>query len=108
MDSQHNTPIHIYSVEVHAQTEDICTLYHLPYQMLWHKYDAHVASLYFYMLYICDVLSIRPSDLRILDFIIEFFKYLLRQYSNDECINLAEMQHSQPRMTLYCAEICFN
>ena len=57
MDSRHSTTIHISSVEVHSQTEDMCALYHLPYLMLWHKYDFHVASLYFNMLYICDVLS---------------------------------------------------
>ena len=28
--------------------------------------------------------------------------------SNDECILLSEMQHSQPHITLYCAKICFN
>ena len=40
------------------------------------------------------------SALRILAFILEFFKYLSRQDSNNECILLAEMQHSQPHMTL--------
>ena len=57
MESWNSTAIHISSVEVHYQNEDTRTLLHFPYHMLWHKYDAHVASLYFYMLYICYVLS---------------------------------------------------
>ena len=57
MDIRHSTVIHISSVEVHYQNDNNRTLMHFPYQMLWHKYDAHVAPLYFYMLYICDVLS---------------------------------------------------
>ena len=57
MDSRNSTPINISSVEIHYHNEDKHTLLHFPYQMLWHKYDARVVSLYFYMLYICDVLS---------------------------------------------------
>ena len=57
MDSRHSTLIHISSVEVHFPNEDKHTLLHLPDQIIWHKYVAHVASLYFYMLYICDVIS---------------------------------------------------
>ena len=76
--------------------------------MLWHKYDAHVASLYFIFFIYVMLFFIRPSALSILDFIFEFFKYLSRQDSNYECIILAYMQHSQPHMTLYCAGICFN
>ena len=57
MDIRHSTAILISSVEVNAQIEDMRTLQHLPYLMLWHKYDFHVALLYFYMLYIFDVLS---------------------------------------------------
>ena len=56
MDMQHNTAIHISSVKVHDQTEDMLTFYPLLYQMLWHKYDAHVALLYFNMFHIRDVL----------------------------------------------------
>ena len=56
MDIQHNTEIHISSMKVHDQTEDMCTVQHLPYQMLWNKYDAHVESLYLYMFHICDVI----------------------------------------------------
>ena len=56
MDIWHSTVIYVYGVEVHYQNEDKRTLLHFTYQMLWHKYDAHVASMYFYMLYICDVL----------------------------------------------------
>ena len=52
----HSTAIHISSAEVHDQTEDMCILQPLPYRMLWHKYDAHVASLYFYMFHIFDVI----------------------------------------------------
>ena len=57
MDNQHSTVIQISSVEVNYLNEDKRILLHFPYQMLWNKYDAHVASLYFYMLYTCDVLS---------------------------------------------------
>ena len=56
MDSKNNTAIHIYSVEVHDKTEDMCTFQTFSYHMLWNKYDTHVASLYFYMFHICDVL----------------------------------------------------
>ena len=69
--------------------------------MLWNKHDVHMSSLYFYMFHICVVLFTIPSVLSILDFILEFFKYLSRQDINDECILLAEMQHSQLHMTLY-------
>ena len=57
MNIQHITAIHISSVEVHYNNEYKRTLSHLPYQMLCNKYDAHVESIYFYMFYICDVLS---------------------------------------------------
>ena len=56
MDIQHNTTIYIFSVEVNDQTEDMCTLQPFKYLMIWHKYDTHVASLYFYMINICDVI----------------------------------------------------
>ena len=72
MNIQHNTTIHISSVEVHDQTEDMCTLLNFPDQMILHKHDAHVVSLYFYMFHICDVILTRPSALSILDFIFEF------------------------------------
>ena len=42
----------------------------------------------------------RPSALRILAFILDFFKFLSHQDSNDECILLAKIQHSQPHMNL--------
>ena len=45
MDIWHSNTIHISSVEVHDQTEDMCTLYPFPYHMLWNKYDVHVTSL---------------------------------------------------------------
>ena len=45
MGSRHSTAIHICSVEVHDQNEDIQTLWPLTYHMIWHKYDVHVASL---------------------------------------------------------------
>ena len=56
MDSQHNTAINISGVVVHDQNEDMNKLYRLSYQMLWHKYDAHVESRYFYMFHIRDVI----------------------------------------------------
>ena len=74
MDIQHNTEIHILSEEVHDQTEDMCTLQPFTYQMLWNKYDDHMASLYFYMFHIFDVIFTRLYALRILDFIFDFFK----------------------------------
>ena len=49
--------MHCYTGNVYDQSEDKRTLSHFPYQMLWHKYDAQVASLYFYMCRICGVLS---------------------------------------------------
>ena len=36
---------------------------------------------------------------------LSFFKYPSLQESNDACIIVAETQHSQPHMTLYCANI---
>ena len=75
MYSQHSITIHISSVAVHDQTEDMRTLYHLLYHMIWHKYDVHVVSLYFYMFHICDVIFFtRPSVLIILDLIFQFFQ----------------------------------
>ena len=56
MDSRQSPAIKISSVEVDDHTLDICILQTFPYQMLWHKYDSHVASLYFYLFHICDVL----------------------------------------------------
>ena len=109
MDSKHRIAIHISSVEEHDHTEDMHTLLPFPYNMLWHKYDAHVAPLYFYIYHICKFdFFTRPSVLSILDLIFEFFKYLSHQDSNDECILWSEMQHSHPHITLYCAGICFN
>ena len=46
--------IHIFSGALHDQTEDMHILLPLPYQMCWHKYDVNVASLYFYMVHICN------------------------------------------------------
>ena len=76
MDIWKSTAIHISRMEVHDQTEDMCTLYPLPYQIIWHKYDFHVVSLYLYMFHMCDVIFHQTSDLSILDFIVQFFKYL--------------------------------
>ena len=49
MESYHIIAIHIYSVAVHDQTDDMYTFKPLPYQMFWHKHNVHVALLYFYM-----------------------------------------------------------
>ena len=71
----------------------ICTnVSSLPYHMIWHKYDAHVASLYFYMIHICDLIFTRPSVLSILALIFEFFKYQSRQDSKNAWILLAEIK----------------
>ena len=104
MEICHITAIHISSVEVHDHTDDMCTLQPFPYHMLWHKYDAHVESLYFYMFHICDVLFHQTFCFANLVFYLSvFFKHLSLQYSNGECILLAEIQHLQPHMTLYRA-----
>ena len=55
--------------------------------------------IFIYSMYMIYFLT-RPSALIILDFILEFFRYLSRQDSNDECILLAEMEHSQPHIIL--------
>ena len=60
---------------------------------MWHHY------IFICCIYVMWFLT-RPSDLSILDLILEFFKYLSRQDSNYECILLAEMQHSQPQIIL--------
>ena len=96
MDISHSTAIHISMAEVHDQTEDLCTLQTLPHLMLWHKYDARVASLYFYMIHICDVIFHQTFCFENFCFIFQIFKYLSRQDRNDECILLEEMQQSQP------------
>ena len=54
----------------------------------------------FYIFYIYYVLSHWTFTFSILDFIFCFFKYLSLQDSNDECIPLAQMQHSQPYMIM--------
>ena len=74
MDSQNSTAIHILSMVVHDHTEDMHTLYIFPYQILCHKYDVHVATLYFYMFHIRKLIFTRPSVLRILALTFEFFQ----------------------------------
>ena len=106
--SYHSISIHISSVAVNDHTEDMHTLSPLPYQMIWHKYDVNVTSLYFICFRYAIWFFTRHSILRILDLIFDFFKYLSWQDSNNDCIFLAEMQHSQPHMTLYCSDIRFN
>ena len=84
MDSQHSTQIHIYSLGVHDHTEDMCKLYLVPCQMICHKYDVHVASLYFYMFHFCDVMFHQISYSEHFGFyIFSFFKYLSLQDIND-------------------------
>ena len=61
LDIWHNIAIHISSVVTHDLTVDMHTLLPLPYHMFWRKYDAHVASLYFYMFHIYNFIS--PRDL---------------------------------------------
>ena len=41
-------------VVTYDPTVSMYTLFPLPCHMLWRKYDAHVALLYFYMYHICD------------------------------------------------------
>ena len=48
-----NISIHISSVVIHDLTVGTHTLLPFPYQVIWSEYDAHVASLYFYMFHVC-------------------------------------------------------
>ena len=74
MDIWHNIKIQISSVLTQDLTEDMHTFLTFPYQMLWHKYDARVASLYF-MCFMCAICFFtRTSVLSILAFIFEFKK----------------------------------
>ena len=43
----HNIEIHISSVVMHDLNLDMHILLPLPYNMLWHKYNAHVVWIYF-------------------------------------------------------------
>ena len=67
-------------------------------------FGINMTPMWHHCIFICFIYVMcfltRPSDLRILDLILEFFKYLSRQDSNEECIILAEMQHSQPHIIL--------
>ena len=60
-------------------------------------------------IFICFVYVVffftRPTVLSILALIFEFLKYQSCHYGNEECILLADIQHSQPHMTLYRADI---
>ena len=56
MDSQHSIVTHISSLEVHDQTDDMRTLWPFLYQMLWHKYDINLLSLYFDMFCILNLI----------------------------------------------------
>ena len=74
MDIQYRKSIYIYSVEVHHHNDDMCTLLHLTYHMLWHKYDAHVVSQFFICCIYMMCFLIRPSALSILALILDFFQ----------------------------------
>ena len=56
LDIFHNIAIHISSVVTHDLTVDIHTLLHIPYHLLWLKYDVHVVLLYFYMFHIFNLI----------------------------------------------------
>ena len=75
-------------------------------------FGINMKSMWNHCIFICFLYVMcffdRSSILSILDFILEFFKYLSCQDSNDECIILSEIQHSQPNMNLYCADIFLN
>ena len=58
-------------------------------------------------IYVMCILT-RPSFLINLALIFEFLKYPSHQESNDECILLAEIKHSQPHTTLYHSSVCCN
>ena len=62
---------------------------------IWHQWMLYVSYMWYYF----------SPELLIWEFwllSLSFFRYLSRQDSNDECIPLAEMKHSQPHITLYC------
>ena len=84
----------------------ICTHYRLCHIR---QFGINMTSMWNHYILICFIYMIfyftRPSVLSILALIFQFFKYLSRQDSNDECILLTEMQYSQPQMTLYCTGI---
>ena len=52
LDILHNIEIQIPSMVNHDLTVDTYTLLPLPYQIIWRKYEDHVASLYSYMFHI--------------------------------------------------------
>ena len=83
-----------------------CSLFHIRF------FGINMTPMWHHCIFICFIYVIWfftiPSALRILAFIFQSFKYLSRQDSNDECIILAEMQHSQPHLIFYRDEICFN
>ena len=94
MDIYNNIVIQIFSLATHDLTVDMHTLLPLPYHMIWHHY-IFICSIYVILFF-----TIR-SFLRILDLIFEFLKYRSRHNITEECIILEDIQHSQPRMTLY-------
>ena len=55
LDIWHNIKIYISSVVTRDLTVDMHTFFPLPYHIIWRKYDAHVAWLYFYMFHIRDL-----------------------------------------------------
>ena len=67
-------------------------------------FGINMTSIWNHCIFICCIYVMcfltRPSALSIWLWSLIFFKYLPRQDSNDECILLAEMQHSQPHLTL--------
>ena len=83
-----------------------CTIFHII------CFGINMMSMWHNCIFICFIYVMffftRPLVLRILDLIFEFFKDISLQYRNDECILLSEIQHSQPHMTLYCADIFLN
>ena len=67
--------------------------------VMWHECILDVSYMQFFF-----------PDLMFWEFLIwslSFFKYRSRNDSNEECIILEDIQHLQPHMTLYCADILF-
>ena len=109
MDIWHNIEIHIFSVVMHYLTVDMHTMLPFPYPMFWHKYDAHVAWRYLYMCHIWEFAF--SHDLLFWEFwlwSLSFLKYWSHHDSNEECIILAYIKHSQPHITLYLDDFFSN
>ena len=89
----HQNPKQVFNVVIHIKT--IHVIFCLKYMLfMWHD-----------IIFICPkqiiVNSTRLSVLWITALIFNFFKKCPHHDNNDECMLLADMQHSHPHITLY-------